>query len=149
MPHTTRTATTGDISRLVDILLLDAKERHAVDPILWKMAEDAPAQIEKALTFALTSEQQPFRQIWQLAEHDGAITGVIHSMLLPVPPIYAGRQGDPGLILPDSAVAADAPEGTVDALVAAAERALMEAGAKILLSSHVTGKPWLSGDTAN
>lgn len=142
MSHTIRTATTEDIPRLVDLLLVDAEERHAIDPILWKMAEDAPAQIKKALTLALTSEQQPFRQIWQVSEHDGAVTGVIHAMLLPVPPIYAGRQGEPGLILPDSAVAPGATEGTVDALVAAAERALMDAGAKILLSTHVTGEPW-------
>lgn len=142
MSHTARTATTGDALRLVDLLLLDAEERHAIDPILWRMAADAPAQIEKALTFALTAEHQPFRQIWQVSEHDGAITGVIHSMLLPVPPIYAGRQGEPGLLLPDSAVAPDAPEGTIDALVAAAERALKEAGAMILLSTYVAGKPW-------
>lgn len=142
MPHAVRTATTGDIPLLVDLLLLDAEERQAADPILWKMATDASAQIEKALTFALTSEQQPFRQIWQVSEHDEAINGVIHSMLLPVPPIYAGRKGDPGLILPDSAVAPGAPEGTIDALVAAAERALMDAGAKILLSTYVTGGPW-------
>ncbi|MDK3016687.1 hypothetical protein [Pseudodonghicola flavimaris] len=142
MSHTVRNATTGDIPRLVDLLLLDAEDRHAADPTLWKMAEDAPAQIEKALTFALTAEQQSFRQIWQVSEHDGAITGVIHSMRLPVPPIYAGQQGDPGLILPDSAVAPGAPEGTVEALVAAAEAALRETGAKILLSTYVTGVPW-------
>lgn len=142
MPDAVRTATVDDIPRLVELLLLDAKERRAADPTLWKMAEDAPAQIEKALTFALTSERQPFRQIWQVSEHDGAINGVIHSMLLPVPPIYAGRQGEPGLILPDSAIAPGAPKGTVDALVAAAERALMDAGAKILLSTYVTGDNW-------
>ena len=142
MSHTVRTATTADIPRLVDLLLLDAEERHAIDPILWRMPADAPAQIEKALTFALTAEQQPFRRIWQVSEHEEAITGVIHSMLLPVPPIYAGRQGEPGLLLPDSAAASGAPEGTVDALVAAAERALMNAGAKILLSTYVTGNPW-------
>ena len=142
MPHTVRTATTGDIPRLIDLLLSDAEERHFIDPILWKMAADAPAQIEKALTFALTSEQQPFRQIWQVSEHDGAINGVIHSMLLPVPPIYAGRQGDPGLILPDSTVAPGASEGMINALVAAGERALMDAGAKILLSTYVTSEPW-------
>lgn len=142
MPHTVRAASTGDIPRLVDLLLRDAEERRVIDPILWKMAADAPAQIQQALIFALTSEQQPFRQIWQVAERDGAITGVIHSMRLPVPPIYAGRQGDPGLILPDSAVAPDAPEGTVDALVAAAECALMETGARLVLSTYVTGAPW-------
>lgn len=59
-----------------------------------------------------------------------------------MPPIYAGKQGEPGLILPDSAVAPGAPDGTVNALMAAAERALMDAGAKILLSTYVTGKPW-------
>lgn len=142
MSHTVRTATTGDITRLVDLLLLDAEDRHGVDPILWKMAADAPAQIEKALSFALTAEQQPFRQIWLVSELDGAITGVIHAMYLPVPPIYAGRQGEPGLILPDSAVAPDAPDGTVEALVAAAEQALMDAGARLILSSYVTGALW-------
>lgn len=142
MPHPVRTATTGDIPRLVDLLMEDAMNRQAVDPILWKMAANAPAEIEKALIFALTSEQQPFRQFWQVSEHGGAITGVIHSMLLPVPPIYAGRQGEPGLILPDSAVASEAPEGTINDLVAAAERVLMDAGAKILLSTYVTGAPW-------
>lgn len=142
MSHTVRTATISDIPSLVDLLLLDAESRQVIDPILWKVTADAPAQIEKALTFALTSEQQPFRQIWQVSEHGGAINGVIHSMLLPVPPIYAGRQGDPGLILPDSAVSPGAPEGTIEALVAGAERALMNAGAKILLSTYVTGKSW-------
>lgn len=137
-----RNATPSDIPRLIELLLLDAEERRDVDPILWKMAEDAPAEIAKALTFALTSEQQPFRQIWQVFEHLGTITGVIHSMLLPVPPIYAGKQGEPGLILPDSAVVPGAPDGTVNALTTAAERALTNAGAKILLSTHVTGKPW-------
>lgn len=142
MSHVVRPATPGDSPALIDLLLLDAKERHQVNPILWQMADDAPEQIGKALTFALTSQQQPFRQIWLVSEHLGTITGVIHAMLLPVPPIYAGNQGDPGLILPDSAVAPTAPDGTVDALVAAAERALTDAGAQILLSSFVTGKLW-------
>lgn len=57
MSHAVRIATPSDIPRLVELLLLDAEERHDVEPILWKMAEDAPAQIAKALTFAFTSEQ--------------------------------------------------------------------------------------------
>ncbi|MEQ6204750.1 hypothetical protein ABMC88_17040 [Sulfitobacter sp. HNIBRBA2951] len=122
--------------------MLDAEVRHAEDGILWKMAEDAPAQIEKALTFALTAEQQPFRQIWQVADDDGWIGGVVHSMLLPVPPIYAGSSGEPGLILPDSYTAPDAPDGTVNALLVAAEKALQEAGARIILSSYVAGGDW-------
>ncbi len=122
--------------------MLDAQERHAQDSILWKMAGDAPAQIEKALTFALTAEQQPFQQIWQVAEDGGQITGVIHALLLPVPPIYAGSRDEPGLILPASLAAPDAPNGTVGALLAAAEDALHQAGARITLSSHVSREDW-------
>ncbi|WP_299693305.1 hypothetical protein [uncultured Tateyamaria sp.] len=142
MPQTIRPATPQDIPRLIDLLLVDAQERFAVDRILWTMADDAPEQIKQALTFALTADAQPFRQFWQVAEDAGRVTGVIHSMLLPVPPIYAGQFGDPGLILPDSVVVPDAPDGTVDALLAAAEDALRDAGAQITLSSYVTGADW-------
>lgn len=142
MPHAIRPAEPEDIPRLIDLLLLDAAERYDANPVLWQLTDDAPGKIEKALAFALTSAQQPFRQIWLVSEHLGTITGVIHSMLLPVPPIYAGKQGDPGLILPDSAVAPGAPDGTVDALLAAAEHALTDAGARILLSTYVTGEVW-------
>ena len=145
MPQTIRPATPDDIPRLVALLMLDAEERHARDGILWKVAGDAPAQIETALTFALTAEQQPFRQIWQVADDAGRITGVVHSMLLPVPPIYAGSSGEPGLILPDSFAVSDAPNGTVDALLSAAEDALQEAGARIIVSSHVAGEDWQTG----
>src|SRR6056297_2279468 len=99
MTQTIRPATPADIPYVVKLLMLDAEERHAEDAILWKMAIDAPAQIEKALTFALTAEQQPFQQFWQIAEDGGQLTGVIHAMMLPVPPIYAGPFGKPGLIL--------------------------------------------------
>lgn len=43
-----------------------------------------------------TVSQQPVRQIWQVADVDGHISGVVHSMLLPVPMIYAGIHGEPG-----------------------------------------------------
>lgn len=109
MACTARTATTECVPRLVDRLVSDAKERQAVDPVPRKMAADAPEQIEKTLTFALTSGQPPFRQIWQVSKPDAEITAVILAMRLPVPPILAGRQGDPGLILPDSAVTPLAP----------------------------------------
>lgn len=142
MTQTIRPATPEDISRLVDLLMLDAQERHAEDAILWKMADDAPAQIEKALAFALTAEQQPFRQFWHVAEDGGQITGVVHAMMLPVPPIYAGAFGEPGLILPDSFVTADAPSPTVNGLLTAAEQALHEAGARIKLASYVADDAW-------
>jgi len=142
MTQTIRPATPDDIPHLVELLMLDAQERHAEDAILWKLADDAPAQIEKALIFALTADQQPFRQFWQIAEDGGQITGVIHAMMLPVPPIYAGSSGEPGLILPDTVAAPDAPNGTVEGLLAAAEDALHKAGAQIKLASYVAGKDW-------
>ena len=142
MSQIIRPATPDDIPRLVELLLMDAAERHAEDAILWKMADDAATQIEKALIFALTAEQQPFRQIWQVADNGGRISGVIHSMMLAVPPIYAGRHGEPGLILPDSFTAPDAPAGTVEALLDAAEEALRKAGARITVSSFVAGQEW-------
>ncbi len=122
--------------------MLDAQERHTKDAILWKVADEAPKQIEKELAFALTAEQQPCQQFWHVASVGGQITGVIHAMMLPVPPIYAGSFGEPGLILPDSFVAADAPSGTLEGLLAAAEDALHEAGAKIKLASFVAGEVW-------
>ncbi|MEM9778412.1 MAG: hypothetical protein AAF813_00755 [Pseudomonadota bacterium] len=143
MPQTLRPATPDDIPQLVELLVLDAAARAAQDDLLWRIADDARAQVAEALGFALTSDAQPFRQIWQVAVDGGRIAGVVHSMLLPVPPIYAGAKGAPGLILPDCFAAPDAPEGTVTALVAAAEDALRDAGARIILSSHVEGADWL------
>ena len=142
MTQTIRQATPDDMPRLVELLMLDAQERHSENGILWKLADDAPAQIERALTFALTAEQQPFKQFWHVADDGGQITGVIHAMLLPVPPIYAGTLGEPGLILPDSFVSVDAPSGTLDALLTAAEDALHESGARIKLASYVAGEAW-------
>ncbi|WP_300039321.1 hypothetical protein [uncultured Roseobacter sp.] len=142
MTQTIRPATPDDIPRLVELLMLDAQERHAEDAILWKMADDAPAQIEKALAFALTAEQQLFRQFWHVAEDGGQISGVVHAMMLPVPPIYAGPFGKPGLIMPDSFIPADAPNGTVNGLLTAAEDALHEAGARIKLASYVADEAW-------
>jgi hypothetical protein len=149
MTQTIREATPEDIQRLVELLMLDAEGRHAENAILWKITDDAPAQIEKALLFALTAEHQPFRQIWQVAEEGGQVTGVIHAMMLPVPPIYSGSSGEPGLILPDSCVAPDAPSGTVERLLATAEEALHEAGARIKLASYVAGEDWRAAFEAN
>ncbi|WP_147112756.1 hypothetical protein [Tateyamaria sp. syn59] len=142
MPLITRPATLQDIPHLVPLLMADAAERAVKDATLWTLASDASIQIRQALTAALTPPDQPVRQFWQVAEDGGKITGVIHAMLLPVPPIYAGPKGPPGLILPDSCVSEDARDGTVDALVRAAEAVLQGAGAEILLTSFVTGEGW-------
>ncbi|MBY5931513.1 hypothetical protein KUV51_00770 [Tateyamaria omphalii] len=137
-----RQATPQDIPGIVELLLTDAADRQTVDAVLWKMGKDAAADIHAALTFALTSDKQPFQQIWHVAEHEGAITGVVHSMLLPVPPIYAGSKGEPGLILPDAFVAPGAAHTTAKALIEAAEQALRDAGAQIILTSLVTSETW-------
>ncbi len=142
MARTVRPATTDDIAQVVELLRMDAAERQSKDAALWRIADDASEQIEKALTDAMTTKRQPFRQFWQVADKGGKVTGVIHSMMLPVPPIYAGPLGEPGLILADSVAAPDAPDGTVDGLVAAAEEVLRAAGAQIILSSFVTGQDW-------
>jgi hypothetical protein len=139
-----RPATAADVPQIADLLMQDARRRHAADPILWAMADDASARIADAVTLALTSVKQPFRQSWLVAEGGGALVGVMHSMLLPVPPIYAGPFGMPGLLLPDSFLAEDAPEGMIDALVEAAEADLRDAGARITISTLVTGEEWRS-----
>lgn len=149
MTQTIRPATPEDTPRLVELLMLDADGRHAKDAILWKKTNDAPAQIKKALTFAMTAKQQPFQQFWLVAEDGGQITGVIHAMMLPVPPIYAGSSGEPGLILPDSFVAPDAPSGTTAGLLAAAEKTLHDAGARIRLVSYIAGEDWQTAFEAN
>jgi hypothetical protein len=137
-----RTATIADVPQMIDLLLRDARSREIHDPALWKLADDAGAHIGEALTFALTAEKQPFRQIWLVAYCDGALAGVVHAMMLPVPPIYAGNWGDPGLLMPDCFVSDDAPPATRPALMQAGESHLRAAGAELLLSSCVTGHQW-------
>ncbi|MET0744602.1 MAG: hypothetical protein ABWY78_14620 [Microvirga sp.] len=139
-----RPATLGDLPEMVALLLDDARSREARDPILWALAGDASEQVEKAVRFALTAEDQPFRQMWYVAEVPGKMIGIIHSALLPVPPIYAGLWGDPGLVMPECFVTPDAPSGTIEALVDAAEAGLRDAGARLLLASFVSGEDWRS-----
>lgn len=139
-----RAATISDLPRMVDLLLEDAKQRHAFDPTLWAIADNASDKVEAAVKFALEADKQPFRQKWLVAEGDDGLVGLTHSMMLPVPPIYAGKWGDPGLLLPDCFVAEDAPSGTVEALVEAAEADLRHAGAELLLASFVSGDDWRS-----
>lgn len=121
--------------------MTDAAAREAQEPILWKLADNASEQIEHALTLALASDGPP-RQFWHLSEDGRQITGVVHAMMLPVPPIYAGKAGEPGLIMPDRYVAPDASPDTSAILMQAAEAALTQAGASITLSTSVPGDGW-------
>ncbi|WP_292047450.1 MULTISPECIES: hypothetical protein [unclassified Brevundimonas] len=121
MPAAIRTATLPDVPSMVELLIQDAGRRHAHDAALWALAADAREKIEEAVTFALTAEKQPFRQDWLVAEADGKLVGIVHSLLLPVPPIYAGERGESGLLMPETFAAQDAPPGTSEALIEAAE----------------------------
>lgn len=142
MPAEIRAARLSDLPLMVELLIQDAERRQAHDPALWALTGDARERVEEGLKFALTAQRQPFRQTWLVAEADGKLVGVLHSMLLPVPPIYAGKWGDPGLLLPESFVTQDAPTGTLEALVEAAETELRAAGAELLLASFVSGDEW-------
>jgi len=124
------------------LLLADAKRKAAREPGLRSVADDAEARIEDTLLLALEAEPQPLRQGWILAEHAGVVVGVGHSVLVPVPPIYAGRWGEPGLLMPDCTVSDDAPEETLDFLLDAAEADMQAAGATVLLASSVEGERW-------
>lgn len=134
-----RAATPFDFSSMVDLLMQDAALRKAHNPTLWALADDACQRIADAVNFALTAEKQPFRQQWLIAESDSKLVGIIHTVRLPVPPIYAGKWGDPGLLMPEAFLAPIAPEGTLDALLDAAEADLRASGAALLMASFVCG----------
>lgn len=137
-----RPATMSDLPPMAELLMQDAARRQAHDPALWALEDDARRAIGEAVTFALTAERQPFRQSWLVADAGGGLVGLIHTARLPVPPIYAGTWGDPGLIMPEMVVTDDAPAGTPGALVDAAEADFRASGARLLLASFVCGAEW-------
>ncbi|MCR8724239.1 hypothetical protein [Frigidibacter sp. ROC022] len=139
MPLTLRGATPADIDPMATLLHEDARARQRRDPALWRLADDARQRIVQALTRALGPGDQPVRQAWWIAEDGARLAGLAHAMHLPVPPIYAGRFGEPGLLLADGALAAGAPPDTGARLRAAAEAGLREAGASLLLSATLPG----------
>ena len=136
-----RAARPADIPAMVALLKRDADRRHACDPSLWALAADAADRIAEALSAALGDAPQPMRQGWLLAETEGRPVGLAHVLHVPVPPIYLGADGPPGLVMPEVALAPDAPEATLQTLVEAAETALREGGARILLASQVGDPP--------
>jgi hypothetical protein len=135
MPPSIRPATPHDLAGIVSLLTQDAQERGSLDPHLWRLAANAPARIETAVGAALDGSVAPARELWLVAEHAGRIVGVTHAMTVPVPPIYDGAAGPPGLLLDDCFTSADAPSGTAEALLVATEAALRTAGASSLIAS--------------
>lgn len=142
MTLTIRPAEPADIDKVADLLLADAEARYAADPGLWKLDRAARDKTCSTIRTAMEAEKAPFRQQWLIAEAGGRPVGVTHSILLPVPPIYAGEYGPPGLIMEDCFIAPDAPAGTRRDLLKAAEADLIGAGALILLASSVDGGAW-------
>ena len=134
-----RAAALNDLPSMVDLLMQDAERREIHNPTLWLLADDARKRIAASVTFALTADKQPFRQQWLVAESDGKLVGIIHTARLPVPPIYEGKWGDPGLLMPETFVSQDAPQGTLHALIDSAEADLRTSGATLLLASFVCG----------
>jgi hypothetical protein len=129
-----RAAAADDIGAMVELLLEGAEERRALNPLLWPLASDARDRIEHAIRAGLDPPDRAPRELWRLAEASGRIVGITHSMIVPVPPIYDVKQA-PGLLLDDCVIARGAPRGTAEALVAATEAALRDAGAGAMIAS--------------
>lgn len=142
MTLTIRPAAPADLEQITDLLLEDAKARCTHNAGLWKMGSGARDKTHASLKAAMEAKAPPFRQQWMVADDGDMLVGVTHTILLPVPPIYAGEFGPPGLIMEDCFVAPNAPPGTKQDLINAAETDLIDAGARILLASSVDGGPW-------
>jgi hypothetical protein len=110
-----------------------------LEPLLWGLATDAAARNERAVGGALDKSHAPARESWLVAAQAGRIVGVSHAMTVPVPPIYDGAAGPPGLLLDDCFTSAGAPSGTAEALLVATEAALRAAGASNLVASCPAG----------
>ncbi|QFT57891.1 hypothetical protein FIU94_03560 [Sulfitobacter sp. THAF37] len=147
MPVSIRPAAPSDLDDLAVLLLSDAKARQDANPGLWRLSPSPLERVRESLQAAMEATNPPVRQQWLIAVDKGRTVGVTHSILLPVPPIYAGRFGPPGLVMEDCHVCPDAPAGTRQALLEAAEADLKTAGAVILLASSISGGDW-EGDFA-
>jgi hypothetical protein len=134
-----RPASPHDLPGTVALLIEDARQRRALDPLLWRLAADA--RVDRAVGAALDTSAAAARELWLVAAHSGRIVGVAHAMMVPVPPIYDAAASLPGLLLDECFTSADAPSGTAEALLVAAEAALTTAGASSLIASCPAAGP--------
>jgi hypothetical protein len=140
MSPSIRPATRQDLPAIVALLIRDAEARRSLNPLLWRLAADVSNRIERAVGAVLNGPQAAARELWFIAEHGDRIVGVTHAMLVPVPPIYDGSAGPPGLFLDDCFIPPDAPSGTAEALLGATENALRAGGApRMIASCPITG----------
>ena len=136
-----RAARLKDVEAITALQVAAATARAARDGALWPLRADAARASAEAVRAGLDGDA-PLRQHWLVAETAGVLQGVVHAIHLPVPPIYAGEDGAPGLIMQGSALATDAPPGAAAALLAAAQERLETAGARIILGSAEDGGRW-------
>ena len=130
-----RPATVSDLLQMTALLIEDAAQRQQTNPALWPLAENGRERVANAVRQTLESSEPPFAEQWLVAEDAGRIVGVSHALQVPVPPIYAGAFGPPGLLLDDCFTVADAPPETEEMLLLATETSLRRSGAELLLAS--------------
>lgn len=135
-----RPAEPQDIPALTALLLRDARKREGLDANLWAVAPDAPARIAASLQTLSAPWTGPIRHHWLVAERGGVVVATTHGANLPAPPIIDLRGGTAGVLLDDCHFTADREAS--GALLAATERALVEAGAVILVAASPAG--WAS-----
>ncbi len=133
-----RPASLQDLEPMTNLLFADAEARRAADPVLWKLESEPREKIQAAVKTAMEAGQQR----WLVAETDSDIVGLTHAMIVPVPPIYEGRFGEPGLLMEDCFVSPNAPPATRTDLLRAAEADLSQAGVQLIIASSATGGDW-------
>lgn len=138
MTTTVRAAGLQDLEPVADLLLDDAKTREAANPVLWKLDREPRQKILSAVRTTMEAGEQR----WLVAQSGTTIVGVIHSMRVPVPPIYDGAFGSPGLIMEDCFVSTAAPPTTRAGLLQAAETDLFETGARLVIGASAAGGDW-------
>ena len=132
-----RAAAAADVPGIAELLLAEARRRMALDPGLWAMKAGAGAAVDRALRVALDEAGGPVRQVCVVVDEGGQMAAVGRGLRLPVPPIYAGRFGAPGLILADH-VQSDVASGAAGvAAREGVEVALLADGAQVLVQAVV------------
>ena len=138
MTTTIRPAGLHDLEPIADLLLADAKKREAADPVLWKLDREPRQKILATVRNSMEAGEQR----WLVGETGANIVGVTHAMRVPVPPIYDGEFGSPGLIMEDCFVSADAQPLDRTVLLQAAEADLIQSGAKMVIGTSAAGGDW-------
>ena len=137
MTPTVRSAKADDTTQISALLLKAAQRRNLTNAEIWPLANNCAEDVRNVVHGGIEGASQSPEEFWHVAEVSGEIVGVSRAMILPIPPIYAGLLGLPGLILDDFAVADGADPRTGEALLQATEVALTKAGAGFFLVSKV------------